>query len=183
MTTRSLSETQSSIELDVLAKNSVTILSLQAAGVTLTYLVQIFLARWMGKTEYGIYEYVISWSLVLAIPASLGLPRAVLRFISEYRVREEWGELWGLLLTSWQFTVGVGLLLCLGATEVISFLDSHHNFSYAPVLLVGIWLVPLQALIQLQEDMARGADNIPLAYGPSKVLWPLFLLGSGFFPV
>lgn len=181
MTATSLGETENSLKLNVLAKNAATILLLQAAGMTLTYLAQIFLARWMGKTEYGIYEYVISWSLVLAIPASLGLPRAVLRFISEYRVREEWAELWGLLLSSWQFTVAVGLLLCLGGTEAIFLLDRHHSLPYASVLLVGIWLVPLQALIQLQEDMARGADNIPLAYGPSKVLWPLFVLGSGFF--
>ncbi|MEA5472491.1 lipopolysaccharide biosynthesis protein [Spirulina sp. 06S082] len=181
MTQTSLSETQSSVEIGTLAKNAATILSLQAAGVTLTYLAQVFLARWMGKIEYGIYEYVISWSLVLAIPASLGLPRTVLRFISEYRVRHQWGELRGLILSSWQLTAGVGLLLCLAATEIISFLDRQDSFIYAPVLLVGIWLVPLQALIQLQEDMARGADNIPLAYGPSKVLWPLFVLGSGFF--
>ena len=74
MTATSLGETENSLKLNVLAKNAATILLLQAAGMTLTYLAQIFLARWMGKTEYGIYEYVISWSLVLAIPASLGLP-------------------------------------------------------------------------------------------------------------
>jgi len=135
----------------------------------------------MGKVEYGVYEFITSWSLVLAIPAGLGLPRAVLRFISEYRVRQEWGELQGLLLSSWQFTLGVGLLLCLGATQVISFLNLHSNFAYRPILLVAVWLVPLQALIQLQEDMARGVEDIPLAYAPSKVLWPILMLGSVFF--
>lgn len=126
------------------------------------------------------YQYVISWSLVLAIPVSLGLPRAVLRLLSEYRVHQEWGKLWGLLLGSWQFTVAIGLLFGLGATEAIYLIDQHHSFLYASVLLIGVWLVPLQALIQLQEDMARGADDIPLAYTPSKVLWPILLLGGGF---
>lgn len=176
----SLGKTDDSVKLGVLAKNAATILLLQGAGMALTYLVPVFLARWMGKTQYGLYEYVISWSLVLAIPASLGLPRAVLRFMSEYRVRQEWGELRGLVLRSWQFTAGTSLILCLGGLELISFLDRHDNFLYAPVLLAGIWLIPLQAFIQLQEDMARGVDNIPLAYGPSKVLWPLFVLGGGF---
>lgn len=147
----------------------------------MTYLAQVFLARWMGRTEYGIYEYAISWSLVLAIPVSLGLPRAVLRFISEYRVRQAWGELRGLLLSSWQLTAGVGLLLSLGSVEIISFLNRHGGLVYAPVLLAGVWLIPLQALTQLQEDMARGIDNITLAYGPSKVLWPLLILLGGFF--
>jgi O-antigen/teichoic acid export membrane protein len=181
MTQTSLGETEDSVQLSVLAKNAATILILQGIGMTLTYLVPVFLARWMGKTQYGLYEYVISWSLVLAIPASLGLPRAVLRFISEYRVRQEWEALRGLILSSWQLTIGASFLLCLGGIELIYFLDRHDNFIYAPVLLAGIWLIPLQALIQLQEDMARGIDNISLAYGPSKVLWPLFVWGGGFF--
>ncbi|MBP0020807.1 MAG: oligosaccharide flippase family protein [Cyanobacteria bacterium SBLK] len=177
----SLSQTDDSVKLGALAKNAATILILQGIGMALTYVVPVFLARWMGKTQYGLYEYAISWSLVLAIPASLGLPRAVLRFMSEYRVREEWGELRGLILRSWQFTAGTSLILCLAGIEFISFLDRHDDFLYAPVLLAGIWLIPLQAFIQLQEDMARGVDNIPLAYGPSKVLWPFFVLGGGFF--
>lgn len=181
MVQTSLSQTRIGVDLGSLAKNSILILSLQSAGVILTYLVQVFLARWMGRTEYGIYEYAISWSLVLAIPVSLGLPRAVLRFISEYRVRESWGELRGLLLSSWQLTVGVGLLLSLVSIEVISLLNRHGDLVYAPVFIAGVWLIPLQALTQLQEDMARGTDSILLAYGPSRVVWPLLILTGGFF--
>lgn len=180
MVPTSLSETQNSVDLGSLARNSIFILSLQAVGVVLTYLAQVFLARWMGRTEYGIYEYAIAWSLVLAIPVSLGLPRAVLRFISEYRVQQAWGELRGLLLSSWQLTAGVGLLLSLASIEIIDLLNRQGGLLYAPVLLAGVWLIPLQALTQLQEDMARGADDIALAYGPSKVLWPLLILGGGF---
>jgi len=175
-----LSETESNVKINALAKNSIVIITLKIVEIILAYLVQFFLVRWMGTEEYGIYEYVISWSLVLAIPVSFGLPRAVLRLLSEYRVHQEWGELWGLLLSSWQFTVAIGLLFALGGTGAISLINQHHSFMYASVLIVGVWLVPLQALIQLQEDMARGADDIPLAYTPSKVLWPILLLGGAF---
>ena len=176
-----LGEVEDSGNLNLLAKDTVIIISVQIAGLALAYLVQIFLARWMGKTEYGIYEYVISWSLVLAIPISFGLPRAVLRFISEYRVRQEWGELRGLLISSWQFIIGVGLLFCLVAIQIIAYLDAQNSFTYAPVLMAGIWLIPLQGLSQLQEDISRGIDNLLLAYGPSKLLWPTLILGSSLF--
>jgi O-antigen/teichoic acid export membrane protein len=176
-----LSETESNVSINALAKNSILILTLKTGEIILAYIVQFFFAQWMGREEYGIYQYVISLSLVLAIPVSFGLPRTVLRLLSEYRIHQEWGELWGLLLSSWQFTVGIGLLFGIGATEAIYLINQHHNFIYASVLLVGVWLVPLQALIQLQEDMARGADDIPLAYTPSKILWPILLLGGGFF--
>lgn len=177
----SLSDTTNSVNISRLAQNSILILSLQTASVILMYLVQVYLARWMGRTEYGIYEYTISWSLILAIPVGLGLPRAVLRFISEYRVRESWEELRGLLLSSWQITIVVGIVLSLGSMEIISVLNCHHSLVYAPILFTGVWLIPLQALLQLHEDMARGLDNISVAYGPSKVLLPLFVLLGGFF--
>jgi O-antigen/teichoic acid export membrane protein len=176
-----LSETKSNVSINALAKNSIVILTLKTGEILLAYLVQFFFTQWMETEEYGIYQYVISLSLVLAIPVSFGLPRTVLRLLSEYRIHQEWGELWGLLLSSWQFTVGIGLLFGMGATEAIYLINQHHSFIYASVLLVGVWLVPLQALIQLQEDMARGADDIPLAYTPSKILWPILLLGGGFF--
>ncbi|NET52129.1 MAG: oligosaccharide flippase family protein, partial [Merismopedia sp. SIO2A8] len=103
---KSLTQTSpSDISIRNLAQGTMVALGLQIAGVLLTYLVQICLARWMGKAEYGLYTYVMAWCLTLAIPAGLGLPRAVLRFVSEYRVQGEWGRMRGVLLSSWQFTL------------------------------------------------------------------------------
>ena len=66
----------------------------QVSGVGLTtYIVQIFLARWLGTAEFGVYEYVISLTLLLGIVGGLGLPTAVLRFIAEYQVTQQWQKL------------------------------------------------------------------------------------------
>lgn len=180
MTSTSIVQTENSDRLNTLARESLTAIVLQIAGIFLAYLVEVLLAQWMGRTEYGIYAYVISWSLLLAIPAGLGLPRAVLRFICEYKVKQEWGLLRGLLLISWQLTVAVGLLLCLGGTGIILWLNRDRSLINSSALLVGMWLVPLQALVLLQEDMARAADSITLAYGPTKVLWPILVIFGGF---
>ncbi len=181
MTQTSFIQTQDSIKLVNLAKNSIVALVIQIAGIVLTYLLQLSLAKWMGKTEYGIYEYVLSWSLLLAIPTALGLPRAVVKFISEYRVKQELGLLRGLILGSWLLTVSVGLLISFIGAGIIFLLNKYHSFAYAPALLVGICLVPLQALVQLQQNMGRGAQNIILAYAPAKILWPILLIAGGFF--
>lgn len=180
MTETSLGKTESGIHMITLAKSSIIALSLQFAGVVLVYLVQVFLARWMGKFEYGIYEYIITWSLLLAVPASLGLPRAVVRFINEYRVKQEWGLLRGLVVGSWQLTIGMGLCLGLLGTGFIVLVNHYYPLSYFSVLLIGVWLVPLQGLVLLQEDLARGVENIILAYTPTKVIWPILVLLGGF---
>jgi len=50
----------------------------------LTYLTMIVLARWMRAEQYGIYTYVLAWSVLLAMPAAFGLHAACVRFVPEY---------------------------------------------------------------------------------------------------
>ncbi len=180
MTQTSLSQTQGSIQLGTLAREAGIALVIQFAGVVLTYLVQVFLARWMGRIEYGVYEYVVAWSVLLAIPAGLGLPHTVLRFVSEYRVKEEWGLLRGLVRSSWLITVLASFWVSLLASGVILALNYYHPFDYATPLLIGLGLVLLRALVNLQLETGRATRDIPLAYAPSRVIWPVLLLCGGF---
>lgn len=175
-----VSQTQKSVDLEVLAKDAGVALIIKVGGLVLIYLVQVFLARWMGKSEYGIYEYVIAWSLLLSIPAGLGLPRAVLRLISEYRVKQHWGLMHGLLRASWLLTLGSGVLLALVAAGIILLLNNYRSFAYAIPLLVGMTLVPLQALMQLQLETSRAMDDVTLAYTPSLIIWPFLVISGGF---
>ncbi|NES18185.1 MAG: oligosaccharide flippase family protein, partial [Symploca sp. SIO3E6] len=180
MTDSSLSQTQKGINLENLAKDAAVALIIKALGLVLIYLMQIFLARWMGRTEYGIYEYVVAWSLFLAILAGLGLPRTGLRLISEYRVKQDWASLRGILRGSWLLTMVVSTMLCLGATGFILLLNHYHSFVYATPMLIAMGLIPLQALVQLQLETTRAMNDIALAYAPSLILWPVLVLCGGF---
>ena len=180
MTESSVSQVQKSTQLDSLAKDAVVALIIKFAGLILMYVVQIFLARWMGKTEYGIYEYVIAWTLLLAIPAGLGLPRTTLRLISEYRVKQDWSSLRGILRGSWLLTLLSACLVCLIAGVVIWSLNYFRHFIYAIPLLVGLGLIVLQALVKLQLETARAMNDVALAYAPSLIIWPVFVLSGGF---
>jgi len=180
MTQTVVSTTEEELNLGVLAKEAGIALVIQFAGILLTYLVQVFLARWMGRTEFGIYEYVIAWSILLAIPAGLGLPHTVLRFVSEYRVKEEWGLLRGIVRSSWLMTILASLVVSLLAAGVILLLNYYHPFAYATPLLIGIGLIPLQALVNLQLETARAAKDVTLAYAPSKIIWPVLVVCGAF---
>lgn len=180
MTESSVSQVQKSTQLSSLTKDAVVALNIKIAGLIFIYLPQIFLARWMGKTEYGIYEYVIAWTLLLAIPAGLGLPRTTLRLISKYRVKQDWRSLRGIIRGSWLLTLLSACLVCLIAAAVIWSLNYFRNFIYAIPLLVGLGLIVLQALVQLQIETARAMNKIALAYAPSLIIWPLLVLSGGF---
>lgn len=163
-----------------LARGAGVAFVLQLSSVGLVYIVQIFLARWMGTVEYGTYEYVVSWVLLLAMLAELGLPAAVLRFVPEYKIKEDWGRLRGLLRGSWQIILGVGLLLSLCGTAIVLWLNAHQNWTYSTPMLVGVWMVPLVALAHLQLEMARAIRQITLAYAPFQVIWPLLVILGAF---
>jgi O-antigen/teichoic acid export membrane protein len=180
MTQTVSSTTRENLNLGVLAKEAGIALAIKFAGILLTYLVQVFLARWMGRTEYGIYEYVIAWSVLLAIPAGLGLPHTILRFVSEYQVKEEWGLLRGIVRSSWLITIVASCLLSVLAAGVILRLNDYHPFAYATPLLIGIGLIPLQALVNLQLETARAAKDVTLAYAPSQIIWPVLLICGAF---
>src|SRR3954465_3504643 len=57
---------------------------IRVVSALLAYLSQIFLARWMGGFEFGIYVYVWTWVLLIGGMVDLGLGSAAQRFIPEY---------------------------------------------------------------------------------------------------
>ncbi len=162
-----------------LARGAGTAFLVQVSGVGLTYMVQIFLARWLGTAEFGIYEYVVSCTLLLAIFGGLGLPTAVLRFISQYKVTQQWQQLTGLIQGTWQLTGVISFALTLGTTALILIFTDSSWIYYTP-LLIGVWMVPLIALAQLQAEMARAFNKIILAYAPFRLIQPLLVLGAAF---
>lgn len=176
----SLSQTQKDDQLTVFGRETVIALIIQLGGLSLTYLLQIFLAQWMGRTEYGIYEFVMSCALLLSIPAGLGFPHTVLRLIPEYRVQENWTQLHGVVRGSWLLTILTSLVLMVLVTGGILTVNHFHPFVYAIPLLFGMGLVLLQALVRLQQEAARAMDDILLAFAPAQILFPLLVLSSGF---
>ena len=179
MTQTSVSNSPESIQLWNLARDTGVALIIQVGGVSLTYLLQVVLARWMGKTEYGIYEYVMAWSLLLGIFAGLGLARTNLRLISEYRVREDWGRLRGLFKGSCSIILLAGCLIALVGTAILLLLDRDRSLAYTTPLLIGVWLIPLQGLVQLQLEASRALEDVTLAYAPYQIIWPVLILCGG----
>jgi hypothetical protein len=70
---------------------------IRVVSALLAYLSQIFLARWMGSFEFGIYVYVWTWVLLIGGMVDLGLGSAAQRFIPEYTEHKSFDLLRGFL--------------------------------------------------------------------------------------
>lgn len=152
-------------------------LIIQTSGAGIAYLMQVLLARWMGANEYGIYDYVMTLGTVLALLAGLGVSGVVLRFVPEYIVKQNWGLLRGLVIGSgWQTGIA-SVFTATIATVLLFWLDQTHDLTSLKLpLLLGLWLIPLLALLKLQLEMARSIRQISLAYAPFFLLYPLLLM-------
>ncbi len=152
----------------------------QVVGYGLAYSSNIFYARWMGLTEYGIFSYISAWALLLATFAGLEFPMVLLRFIPEYEAKKNWALLRGLLHQGRLLVFAAGGLMAILCVILAFFIESYKSTPYAEPLLAGAWMIPLWALIYLHTAMSRAFKSVAVAYGPPRVLKPAMLLGFAF---
>lgn len=166
--------------LATLVRGAGAALTVQVLSAAAFYGSQVLLARWMGVTEYGIYDYASALGAFLAFVAGLGLPTAVLRFIPEYITQQDWAHLRGIIWGSWQQTLIACFVTASCGTGVLLWLDVSHDLEYTVSLILGIWTVPIVALVKLQKEIIRAFQQITLAYAPSLIVYPLALIGVAF---
>lgn len=167
-----------SVRSGILARGVGIGFALLAAGAGSAYVMQLCLARWLGVTAYGTYTYVIAWSGLLAIAAGMGFPTLVLRVLPDYSIREDWGRVRGMLATSLVGTVLIGAVIALlGITLVLSL--GWQSKASVPDSVLGLVMVPLLALMAVQQEMFRSFRRIGLAYAPSLLLRPSLVILGG----
>jgi len=151
---------------------------IRVAGAGIAYLSQVFLARWMGSFEYGIFVFVWVWVLILGGLAPLGFSTTVVRFIPEYRESGKEDLLRGLLLGAPLLCVGVStLVMALVLVTVASLGHLVAGYYLLPAVLIAFCL-PLYTLVDILDGIGRGYGWVDAALLPPYILRPLLILAS-----
>ncbi len=145
-----------------------------ASGVG--YASLILLARWMGSSEYGHYSFAIAWMILLAYPATLGLPGVAVRFVAQYAAARDWAHVIGLLKMSSWLTLGSSTIVALVAILVVLYLKSFLDPGYVAPMIVALAGIPIVALSVVRSEAIRGLGRLALAWGPLLLGQPLLLL-------
>jgi O-antigen/teichoic acid export membrane protein len=144
----------------------------------LTPLGIILLARWLGAAQFGVYAFAMAVVTLLAIPAGLGLPSVVIRFVSEYHFRGDWARIRGLLGFANRSVLVASLVLMALLVLVAGFprfgLDSEYRYA----LYLAAPLVVLLGLEELRSAALKGVDRVLVGQIPEMVVRPaVFLAG------
>ena len=150
--------------------------AIRVASAFIAYISQIFVARWLGEHDYGVFVWVWTAMIVLSLLVSLGFPSAAVRFVPEHRVRGEEDLLRGFLRGSRLigFAGGTAAAL-LGAALVWRFgglMDGPYHALFALCLIC----LPMLCLGSVQDGIARAHDWIDLALGATYLVRPLLIL-------
>lgn len=163
-------------EADGASRMALFVFAVRIFGAALAYFSQVFLARWMGGHEYGIFVVVWTWVVIVGVIAPLGFNSAVIRLIPEYRARDEQSLLRGLLVGSRAYSVASATLIAgLGMLAVWLMGDRVPAYYVAPAYLAALCL-PLFTLTDVQEGIARANDWADLAMLPTYIWRPLGIL-------
>lgn len=164
----------------VLIKGASLVFVIRVGGAGLTYFSEIFLARILGPEVYGPYVYALSWAILLAIPAGLGFSTGVMRFMPAYLTNEQPRLFKGILFQSWAITLGVGLFVTLIASSVVVMYGPGLQSGIGLTLVLGFCIIPLRALLGLQQGMAKAVNKMILAFTPQVIFLPILIVTSIF---
>jgi O-antigen/teichoic acid export membrane protein len=152
-------------------------LVLRVTGAGLTLGGSVFLARVLGPQGYGVYAYVLSIAMLLAIPAALGLPNLLIRLVATYEARGDWGLLRGLLQRANQVVLPASGGLALAAALIGWILADHLPSGSLFTFWIAMATLPLLSLGQLRTAALRGLRHVLAGQTPETLVKPgLFLL-------
>lgn len=142
-----------------LVVSSVWSLLLRIAGMAVTFVVGVQLARYLGPSGFGIYGVVIAIMMLLNSAAQLGLPTLSTRETAVAWSRGNWPRLRGVI--RW-FAVAVGTTgLLLAALFVLAAqLWPGADAQFRAAAWWGAALVPVFSLTVLVSAELRGLDRL-----------------------
>jgi O-antigen/teichoic acid export membrane protein len=152
--------------------------AIRVVSAVFAYVSQVLMARWMGEFEYGVFVAVWVAFVILGGIACLGFQTSIVRFISEYRTAGDYEHLRGAIRASlgWSFAAAT-LLAVLGAGILWLFSGFVTQYYVMPIFLACICL-PMLALQEVQDGVARAFSWPGTALGPTFLARPLLLLAA-----
>jgi O-antigen/teichoic acid export membrane protein len=149
---------------------------IRVGSAFITYLSQVFLARWMGEHEYGIFVVIWVGAIIVGSLSCLGVQTAVLRFIPEYLVKREDGLLRGILFASRiHGIVAATTVAVLGMAGLFFFGEALSSYYLIPLYLAAVAL-PMLAIGEIQEGITRSFNWTNMSLWLTFILRPILIV-------
>ena len=145
-------------------------------SAAIAFVSQVFLARWMGSFEYGIFVLVWTTMFIAGNVSCLGFHTSVIRFIPEYREKGMFDELRGILLASRLFVLVASTFIAGCGALGVWLLAPHIESYYVVPFVLGFICLPMIALSDVLQGLARANSWALFALSPTYLVRPVLIL-------
>ncbi|TNC12835.1 lipopolysaccharide biosynthesis protein [Methylobacterium terricola] len=152
------------------AGTALAVFGVRIAAAACAFVAQVLMARLMGGEEYGIFATVWVWTALLGHASTWGLSQAACRFLPTYRAQGAAGPARGFLAFGAVFSLAAGAVLAGLGAALVWLVPGLVGPAYAAPLLVAALVLPLFALQDFCEGVARGRHWTLLAVAPPYLL-------------
>ena len=129
-------------------RGSALLLAGRVGALGANLITQVLIARYLSKSDFGAFAYALSLVLLAESVVTLGLDRAIPRFLPLYQERREYDRFAGTLVFVVGTLVGFSLVVILLVYGLAGVLTGTliNNAQAVPLLLILIFLAPLDTL-------------------------------------
>lgn len=148
-------------------------------SIVANLVIQGLIARGLTKGEFGQFAYALSLVTTISTFITLGIDRAVPRFVAHYDERREWGHLVGTLLIQISTILSLGTFAIIGVFGLQSWISetATGDPGVTVVLVALIFLAPIEALDQFAVSLFAVYAKPSAIFFRRYLLTPLMRLG------
>lgn len=155
---------------------SLAAFAIRVISAVIAFVSQVLLARWMGGFEYGIFVLVWVTMVIVGNLSCLGVHTSVIRYVPEYLEKNKLAELRGILLASRLFAFAMSTFFAvLGTLGIWMFSPTIESYYVLPFYL-GIICLPMLALSDVLQGIARANGWVIAALSPTYLIRPVLIL-------
>lgn len=144
------------------------------------YFLHFSLAPRLGPDEYGYFAIMINVVTIGSLLLQFGFSKGVVKFIGEYSASKHKSELKGLLFSIPTMVFFVSSLLS-GIGFLLMKLLMQPSDPYYQLVTWLLLLMPVNTLLLLFQNMARGYRHMGWAFLPQGVILPMFVIAGVYF--
>ena len=144
-------------------------------SMAVNFAVQVLIVRYLSKTDYGAFAYALSIVALGEAIATMGLDRAITRFVPIYHERGEYNKLFGtiIMVVGTIVSIGLAMVVLVYAFQGLIAQTLINDQLAVALLLILIGLSPVQALDGLLVGMFATFAS------PRSIFFRKHVLGPG----
>lgn len=131
-------------------------LTIRLLSVGLLLGISIVLAQNLGRSDFGIYTYAMSWVIMFSMIQRSGLAILLVREVAVYNSKDQYSHMNGLVLRSWQFVIVVCIIAIVLLTLICEVLVWFKDDTQYRLMYYALPLLPILGTMSLMEAVTRG---------------------------